>query len=68
MRTLEKSDTPILLGMQIFHNYVRTHMALDGKTPEEAAGIKVEGENRWLTLSQNASQSENAKPTRRVQS
>ncbi|MGA2972817.1 MAG: hypothetical protein ABSE39_09385 [Candidatus Bathyarchaeia archaeon] len=68
MRTLEKSDTPILLGMQIFHNYVRTHMALDGKTPEEAAGIKVEGENRWLTLIQNASQSENAKPTRRVQS
>jgi hypothetical protein len=28
----------------------------------------VEGENRWLTLIQNASQSENAKPTRRVKS
>ncbi len=55
MRTLEKGDSPILSGMQIFHNYVRPHMALKGKTPSEAAGIKVEGENKWLTLIQNAS-------------
>ena len=53
MRTLEKLDTPILTGMQIYHNYVRPHMALDGKTPAEVAGIKVEGENKWLTLIQN---------------
>jgi hypothetical protein len=55
MRTLETSDTPILKGMQIYHNYVRPHMALKGKTPAEVAGIKVEGENKWLTLIQNAS-------------
>ncbi len=55
MRTLEKADTPILTGMQIYHNYVRPHMALKGKTPAEVAGIKVEGENKWLTLIQNAS-------------
>jgi len=55
MRTLERADTPILTGMQIYHNYVRPHEALDGRTPSEAAGIKVEGENRWLTLIQNAS-------------
>jgi transposase-like protein len=54
MRTLEKSDTPILKGMQIYHNYVRPHMALDGKTPAEVAGIKIEGENKWITLIQNA--------------
>ncbi len=54
MRTLEKSDTPIPRGMQIYHNYVRPHMALKGKTPSEAAGIKVEGENKWLTLIENA--------------
>jgi transposase-like protein len=47
-------DTPILTGMQIYHNYVRPHMALDGKTPAEVAGIKVEGENKWMTLIQNA--------------
>jgi putative transposase len=54
MRTLEKSDTPLLTGLQIFHNYIRPHMALKGKTPAEACGIRVEGENRWLTLIQNA--------------
>jgi len=54
MRSLKREDTPILTGMQIFHNYVRPHMAL-GETPSDRAGIKVEGENRWLTLIQNAS-------------
>lgn len=56
MRTLERADTPILAGMQIYHNYVRPHEALRGKTPSEAAGIKIEGENKWLTIIQNASQ------------
>ncbi len=55
MRTLEKSDTPILSGMQIFHNYVRLFQALKGRTPSEAAGIEVKGENKWLTMIQNAS-------------
>jgi transposase-like protein len=61
MRTLEKPDTSILSGMQIFHNYVRPHEALDGKTPCEAAGVKVEGENKWLTLIQNASLKKSSK-------
>jgi transposase-like protein len=56
MRTLEKSDTPILSGMQIFHNYIRPHQALNGKTPAELAGIEIHGENKWLTLFQNASE------------
>ena len=55
MRTLEKPDTQILTRMQIYHNYIRPHGALDGRTPSEAAGIKVEGDNKWLTLIQNAS-------------
>ena len=54
MRTLEKPDTAILTGMQLYHNYIRPHEALKGKTPSEAAGIKVEGDNKWLTLIQNA--------------
>ena len=29
-------------------------MALDGLTPAEVAGIKVEGNNKWITLIQNA--------------
>jgi transposase-like protein len=55
MRTLEKADTPILTGMQIYHNYVRPHMALEGRTPAEEAGITVKGKDKWLTLIQNAS-------------
>lgn len=55
MRTLEKTDTPILSGMQIFHNYVRPHEALNGKNPSEVAGIEIQGENKWLTMIQNAS-------------
>jgi hypothetical protein len=30
-------------------------MALDGRTPAELAGIKIDGENKWLTLIQNGS-------------
>lgn len=29
-------------------------MELKGKTPAEVAGIKVEGENKWLTIIRNA--------------
>ena len=54
MRGLEKVDTPILAGYQIYHNYVRPHEGLNGKTPAEAAGVEVEGENKWITLIQNA--------------
>lgn len=54
-RNLKKMDTPILAGMQIFHNYIRPHMALNGKTPAEVAGIEVKGENKWITIIQDAS-------------
>jgi transposase-like protein len=54
MRGLKKIDTPILSGYQIFHNYVRPHEGLNGKTPAEASGIKIEGQNKWITLIQNA--------------
>ncbi len=55
-RSLKKPDTPILEGMQIFHNYVRPHMALNGETPADRAGITVRGRDKWLTIIQNASQ------------
>lgn len=55
MRGLKSTDTPIIAGFQIFHNYMRPHEALKGKTPAEACGIKVEGDNKWLTLIQNTS-------------
>lgn len=53
-RNLKKTSSPILTGLQIYHNYVRPHMALEGETPANKAGIQIEGENKWLTLIQNA--------------
>ena len=55
MRGLKINETPILQGYQLFHNYIRPHEALDGKTPSEACGITIEGKNKWVTLIQNAS-------------
>jgi transposase-like protein len=55
MRGLERKDSPILTGYQLFHNYIRPHKALDYRTPAEVAGIRVNGKNKWLTLIQNAS-------------
>jgi putative transposase len=56
MRGLKQKDTPILKGCQIFHNYVRPHEALDGQTPAEVCGIKIEGKNKWMTIIQNAAE------------
>jgi len=54
MRGLKKNDTPILQGIQIYHNYIRPHEGLNGKTPADACGIEIKGENKWKTLIQNA--------------
>ncbi len=68
-RGLKNPDSPILPGYQIYHNYLRPHEALDGKTPAEACGIQVQGENKWLTLIQNASHHPTVNsPSRRPQS
>lgn len=55
MSGLKTKETPILTGYQLFHNYIRSHERLEGITPSEACGVKVEGDNKWLTLIQNAS-------------
>lgn len=55
MRGLKTKETAMLTGYQIYHNYIRPHEALEGKTPSEACGITIEGKNKWITLIQNAS-------------
>ncbi len=55
MHSLKKVDTPILKGLQIYHNYMRPHKGLNDETPAERYGIKIEVENKWLTIIQNAS-------------
>lgn len=55
VRGLKKDDSPLIDGYQIYHNFIRGHMSLDGMTPSEKAGIEVKGNNKWKTLIQNAS-------------
>jgi putative transposase len=55
MRGLKREDTPILKGYQLYHNYFREHEGPDGKTPAEASGIRIDRQNKWITVIQNAS-------------
>ena len=57
MRGSKSMDTPILNGVQIYHNFIRPHEGLNEDTPADRAGIRVRGENKWITLIQNASRS-----------
>ena len=55
---LDKDNTAILAGLRLYHNHVRPHQGLLGKTtPGEAAGIKIEGANKWKTMIQAAAKS-----------
>jgi len=54
MRGIKKDDSPLISGYQIYHNYIRPHMGLDGKTPSEVCGITIQGNDKWRTLIQNA--------------
>ncbi len=54
VRGIKKTDSVMFDGYQMFHNYLRPHMGLDGKTPSEACGVKIEGDNKWITIIQNA--------------
>ena len=53
MRGLDNADSAQTLidGNRIYYNFIRPHMALNGKTPAEMANIDLGlGENRWLSL------------------
>ncbi|CAD6513350.1 transposase [metagenome] len=54
VRGVKSKESPIFDGYQIYHNYIRPHMSLDGKTPAEACGIQINGDNKWITVIQNA--------------
>ena len=61
VRGLKKEDSAILTGLQLYHNFVRPHLGLPGQsTPAQAAGIRVQGDSKFLTLIQAAVQSESA--------
>lgn len=49
----KQSAQKIIEAMRIHYNFVREHSS-SGKTPAESCGIKIEGENKLMTLIQNA--------------
>ncbi|MCL5318820.1 MAG: hypothetical protein M1503_11255 [Thaumarchaeota archaeon] len=53
-RGWKKMSTPLAEGNRIQYNFVKPHMALEGQTPAQAAGIDVNGKNKWLELLENA--------------
>jgi putative transposase len=59
MRGLKRSDTPVLPGYQLYHNFFRPHIALKRKTPAEVCGIEIVGNNKWKTVIENASKMSN---------
>jgi len=47
----KKEDTLITRGFQIYYNFIKPHMGLNGKTPAQKARIEVTTErNKWLAL------------------
>jgi putative transposase len=54
MRGLKRVNTSVLSRYQIYHNYMRPHEGIANMTPAEKCGIKIEGDNKWMTIIQNA--------------
>lgn len=42
-------------GLRIYHNFIRPHTALDGKTPAQKANIESD-EAKWMSLIKKATQ------------
>ncbi|HEY7733302.1 MAG TPA: DDE-type integrase/transposase/recombinase [Nitrososphaera sp.] len=49
-RGWKTAKTPIAEGQRIAYNFVKPHMALDGRTPAQNAGIQINKVNKWLEL------------------
>jgi hypothetical protein len=47
-------DTPILKGVQIYHNFIKPHEGLNGDTPADAAGAGVGTKDKWKELLKSA--------------
>ena len=55
VRGIKKVDSVIIDGYQLYHNYLRPHSSLNNDTPASRAGVIIKGDNKWITIIQNAS-------------
>ena len=58
-RGLKTNDSPMIQGYEVYHNFIKPHMGLNGKTPADMAGIEILGENKWKTIIENAAMARN---------
>jgi hypothetical protein len=54
MRGLKNVNTSVLTGYQLYHNFIRPHEGIANQTPAEMCGVKIEGDNKWKTIIENA--------------
>jgi len=55
MKTERNHFYRLLITNDITFNLSVPHEGLNGNTPSEACGIKIQGKNKWKTLIENAS-------------
>ena len=53
-RGWKSMETPISEGQRIHYNFVKPHMAIEGQTPAQTAGIGVNANNKWAELLKRA--------------
>ena len=53
-RGINREDSLIFRITIIHHNFIKPHGGIGGRTPAEATGIEIRGQDKWLTLIQNA--------------
>ena len=51
---INSENSPVCRIFPLHYNYVQPHSGIGGKTPAEAAGITIRGQDKWRTLIQNA--------------
>lgn len=50
VRGWKKHNSPLAEGQRIQYNFVKPHMALEGQTPAQRAGIEIKPKNKWMNL------------------
>jgi hypothetical protein len=50
----EQTAQTMMDGLRIYYNFIRPHMALDGKTPAQQANISGSESANWLSMIKKA--------------
>ena len=61
-RGIKSASSQIIVGFFVYYNFVRSHTALGGRTPAQAAGITTHGPNKWPAIIGNAALAAGAVP------